>query len=582
MSATPNPLLQSEEPIAVRAFISYCHESPEHKASVLDLADRLCRDGVDCALDQYVLAPEQGWVNWMIEHISKSDYIIIICTETYNRRSRGLEPNGAGKGVKFETLLSYQELYDDGSHSCKLVPIVFHSEDLKHVPTPLRSFQTYSLDIEDGYENLYRRLTNQPRIVKPPSTGIKRLPTGENLLSNDVSEKKTGNTVAGILRPNDQDRTPATQTVAIELHIADDFTNYSSEEQEALLPVLRELLKIKDEIRIRGVRLGSVIVTIELASDKVQELSTLFVKGELKKYNIFDVRELRRGEGRASQVFLSRGRREERAPARALPTGSGKVLTRMATEALFVEHLDWIDKIAAVVCRTHGVWGDEAEDVVAWIKMKLAADDYAVFRQFRGECMLQTYLTSVVVRQFHEYSRRRWGRWRPSARAERLGGPAKELEALVYRDGYTLQQAGETLRSAGRTTLSDIELARLLDRLPTRSPVRPAEVGSNSTLHAAEKPSRADEVVAAAEAEARRGEVMEALERAIAQLEPEEAMIVRMHFVEGYTLLDMGSILGIEQKPLYRRIERLRVRLRGYLESAGVGRRDVHELLWEQ
>jgi hypothetical protein len=50
------------EPPAV--FISYSHDSPEHEANVLALADRLRADGIDAVLDQYESFPSEGWELW--------------------------------------------------------------------------------------------------------------------------------------------------------------------------------------------------------------------------------------------------------------------------------------------------------------------------------------------------------------------------------------------------------------------------------------------------------------------------------------------------------------------------------------
>lgn len=257
------------------------------------------------------------------------------------------------------------------------------------------------------------------------------------------------------------------------------------------------------------------------------------------------------------------------------------MLDRLNPEALFLEHLGWIEKVATIVCHKHGVWGDEADEFVSWAKMRLIEDDYAAIRKFRGECALKTYLATVVVRYFHEHGRARRGRWRPSAAAERLGGVAKELETLVYRDGYRLEQAGEKLRTAGRTSLSDAELARLLASLPVREPLRPVEVGS-APLDQAPDAGAADARVVAAETQARRGVVMGALTRALSRLEPEERMIARMHFGDGRTLADVARGLRLEQKPLYRRVERLRARLRAFVEEDGVSEGDVRELLGEE
>ncbi|HEV7589670.1 MAG TPA: sigma-70 family RNA polymerase sigma factor [Longimicrobium sp.] len=254
---------------------------------------------------------------------------------------------------------------------------------------------------------------------------------------------------------------------------------------------------------------------------------------------------------------------------------------RLNPEGLFLENLGWIDKVASIACSKRGVWGTEAEDFAAWVRMKLVEDEYAVLRAFRGDSELKTYLASVVARYFVSYVRTLRGRWRPSAAAERLGAPATELELLVRREGYTVEQAGEKLRTAGRTTHSDAELARLLARLPPRGPLRPVEVEATLVLDATPGASRADERVAAAEAEALHGEMMAVLGRAMGELEPEEQLIVRLHFAEGLSLADVARALHLEQKPLYRRVERLRVRLRALLESAGLAGDDVRGLLLE-
>jgi RNA polymerase sigma factor for flagellar operon FliA len=250
---------------------------------------------------------------------------------------------------------------------------------------------------------------------------------------------------------------------------------------------------------------------------------------------------------------------------------------RLSPEALLLENLGWIDRVASMACSKHGVWGAEAEDFSAWVRMKLVEDDYAVLRRFRGDSELKTYLAAVVTRHFISYYRTLRGRWRPSAAAERLGSPAADLELLVLRDGYTVAQAGEKLRTAGRTTLSDAELARLLDRLPSRGPLRPVEEAP-AVLDATPGASRADERVMAAEAETRRAMVIGALGEALGELKPEEQLIVKLHFAEGLSVADVARALHLEQKPLYRRVDQLRARLRALLESAGLCGDDVRGL----
>ncbi len=251
---------------------------------------------------------------------------------------------------------------------------------------------------------------------------------------------------------------------------------------------------------------------------------------------------------------------------------------RPSAEAAFLEHLSWIEKVAAITCRKNA-WTTETEDFAAWAKMKMMEDDYAVLRKFRGESSVKTFITTVVVRYFHTYSRDRRGRWRSSAVAVRLGSPARELEMMVRRDGYTLAQAGEKLRTAGLTTLSDVELARLLAEMPERAPLRPEEVDADPELADAEASSRADERVVASETEAQHRAIMGALAQAVGELKPEEQMIVRMHFRDGRTLADVARTLGLAQQPLYRLAPRLRERLHERLIAGGVSPAAVRALL---
>jgi hypothetical protein len=157
-------------------FISYSHDSPEHIAAVLALSNRLRSDGVDCVLDQYETSPPEGWPRWMDRRIRDAKYVIAICTETYYRRVMGEETAGVGNGVRWEGNLVYQHFYDSGSESAKFVPVVFRTQQTKFVPTPLKGATIYALDRDNGYNDLYARLTNTAPATKPPLGKRKALP----------------------------------------------------------------------------------------------------------------------------------------------------------------------------------------------------------------------------------------------------------------------------------------------------------------------------------------------------------------------------------------------------------------------
>src|ERR1700719_541928 len=100
-----------------KVLISYSHDSPEHAQRVLELANRFRAEGIDCMIDQYVVVPEEGWPLWMERQIRDSNFVLMICTETYYKRvfekSRVVrqEQPGKGLGVHWEGNLIYSEIY---------------------------------------------------------------------------------------------------------------------------------------------------------------------------------------------------------------------------------------------------------------------------------------------------------------------------------------------------------------------------------------------------------------------------------------------------------------------------------------
>jgi cold shock CspA family protein len=297
--------------MTVQVFVSYSHDSAEHDKRVLGLVDRLSREGISCLFDQYVHAPSEGWAKWMIDAIEVAQFVLVVCTEKYHRRSRNRVQTGTGKGVKFETLLTYQYLFDSDSQSNRLIPIVFEPTDTEHIPRPLKSFQYYSLQDERGYEELYRRLTNQPRVVAPPSAGVRALTVGENLTTSGAAmDVVKANSPSEHMSAQSKDvpavaNSDGTSPVIIELHIDRTFSTYSAAEQQALLRAITELMSLKDgEVRIKSTRPGSVILTLEVRADLLEDLVYLVAQGGLNSHHITAI-----GMPGARELIPSPGRR---------------------------------------------------------------------------------------------------------------------------------------------------------------------------------------------------------------------------------------------------------------------------------
>jgi hypothetical protein len=162
---------------ATTVFISYSHDSDEHREQVLGLSERLRMDGIETLLDQYVNGtPEEGWPRWMMNQLDAADFVLVVCTETYYRRFRGHEVPGKGKGVDWEGALITSDLYSVRSRSLKFLPVFLSSVAEEYIPEPLRPGTHYALTSEEAYQRLYDFLLQQAG-VEPGPVGTPRTRT---------------------------------------------------------------------------------------------------------------------------------------------------------------------------------------------------------------------------------------------------------------------------------------------------------------------------------------------------------------------------------------------------------------------
>ncbi len=245
--------MQSNPP---KVFISYTHDSAEHKERVLALADRLCADGVDAHLDQYETSPSVPWPRWMENQIEGADFVLVVVTETYARRYLGHEEPDRGHGGQWEGAIITQTLYDDAVRNTKFIPVVFHHDDTAHIPRLLRGFNWYVVDIDDGYLKLYRRLTDQPEVKKPPVGQQRVLPTRRPASSPSIEPQVEISMPLGTEKTS---VTPAVQPRAapakLEIQAPVDFVIVTAleEERDAVLRQLQsyhQLPPTDDDVRV--------------------------------------------------------------------------------------------------------------------------------------------------------------------------------------------------------------------------------------------------------------------------------------------------------------------------------------------
>ncbi|MHC1742783.1 MAG: tetratricopeptide repeat protein [Syntrophobacteraceae bacterium] len=164
--------MKSSDPTASsppRVFISYSHDSDEHCARVLALAEQLRRDGLDARIDQFEASPSEGWPIWCARQILDADFVLLACTKSYRERFLGLDGFGRGRGVRWEGKIIQNILYFD-EVSTGFIPVVFEPGDDQYIPETVKEaswvhVQTTSFE-ESGYGSLRLRLGGRRRL--PP------------------------------------------------------------------------------------------------------------------------------------------------------------------------------------------------------------------------------------------------------------------------------------------------------------------------------------------------------------------------------------------------------------------------------
>jgi RNA polymerase sigma factor (sigma-70 family) len=246
----------------------------------------------------------------------------------------------------------------------------------------------------------------------------------------------------------------------------------------------------------------------------------------------------------------------------------------LSPEQLFLGHLELIEEIITHCRRRSRFSPQETEDFRGQVMIKLIEDDYAVFRLFEGRSNMTTYLTVVIKRLLLDYQDHIWGKWRPSAEAERLGRVAMRLERLLVRDGMSFREACQILWGEG-VTMSEAELRDLHVKLPRRSLRR--FVGEESVESEVSREPRPDEVLEQKEWAADWKRITAKLLRALATLPAEDQLLVRMR--TEFKVADIARLRKMDQKSLYRRLEKIYARLEKELERLGARRQDVENLL---
>ncbi|HEV7764214.1 MAG TPA: sigma-70 family RNA polymerase sigma factor [Thermoanaerobaculia bacterium] len=241
----------------------------------------------------------------------------------------------------------------------------------------------------------------------------------------------------------------------------------------------------------------------------------------------------------------------------------------MNPEETYLKHLRTIERIAASVARRYYLDASEAEEFVQVVRVRLLEDNYAILRKFEGRSELSTFLTTVIGRLFQQWRVEHWGKWRNSAEAKRLGKTAIILERLISRDGYTFDEAVRHLTTPGGSPYTLAELEAIYQRLPDRMP-RPMIVSDDVIPDIVTVEDDGYHRMEAEERAAAFRRAAKMVDELLEKMAAEDRLILQMRFWDGRNVPDIARTLHLDQKKLYKRLERLYRDLRVELVNAGV------------
>jgi hypothetical protein len=175
-------------------FLSYTHESTEHKQWVARLATDLRLNGVNALLDQWECEPGTDLSRYMERGIADSDRVVLVCTPSYAAKSRD-----AKGGVGYERLVVNGQLAQNVDTN-KFICILRSGSADTTIPeyAQARLFLDFSQDecYKDAFTNLLRTILGAPASPKPS--------VGPNPFAGDSLEVRFSNTA----EPEKQEKPP--------------------------------------------------------------------------------------------------------------------------------------------------------------------------------------------------------------------------------------------------------------------------------------------------------------------------------------------------------------------------------------
>ena len=171
-----------------KVFISYSHDSPEHKRWVSELAAQLRHNGIDVILDQWNISLGQDPTRFMESGIRNSDKVLVICTNSYVSKA-----NDGEDSVGYEPMIVTRKLVEDLGPN-KFIPIIRQTLAEEKAPEFLK--ERVHIDFTDDsqfdgkFDELLHERLQAPILQKPYVPHIESLRVKNYRALRDIELKQ--------------------------------------------------------------------------------------------------------------------------------------------------------------------------------------------------------------------------------------------------------------------------------------------------------------------------------------------------------------------------------------------------------
>jgi DNA-directed RNA polymerase specialized sigma24 family protein len=228
-------------------------------------------------------------------------------------------------------------------------------------------------------------------------------------------------------------------------------------------------------------------------------------------------------------------------------------------EQLIAQQRPHVERVIQDLARRHYLAPAEIHEFREAVERALERNEYELLKAFDGRCTWETYLTTVITREFYLFQAALWGLWRPSAIALQLGAAAVLLEELVVRNRFGLNDAIDWMRTTHRVDLPRHRLLQLAGQL-----------GIGDSAGRGRQPAAAS---------LRPPDLNAALRDALALVSPDERLMLEFRYRDRLPLTKIAAVLRIEARTLQRRIETVKEVIRQSLLTQGIASDHVEALL---